>query len=70
VPVLVSEASAGNIILQYPSWASGFTLESSTSLPATSWNVVNTPPIDIGGGVLQVTLSASGAQEFFRLRSP
>lgn len=69
VPVLVANASGGNIVLQYPLWASGFTLESAATLPPANWNVVTNLPTD-ANGIRQVTVTADGTQQFFRLRSP
>jgi len=69
VPVLVANASGGNIVLQYPLWASGFILESSLTVPAASWNAVTNMPTD-ANGIRQVTVTADGTQQFFRLRSP
>ena len=69
VPVLVANASDGSIVLQYPLWASSFTLESAATLTPASWNAVTNVPTD-GGGIRQVTVAADGTQQFFRLRSP
>jgi glucose/arabinose dehydrogenase len=69
VPVLVANVSGGNIVLQYPSWAPTFTLESSAAVPSPIWNTVTNAPMD-NGGILEVTIANDGTQQFFRLRSP
>ena len=69
VPVLVANVSGGNIVLQYPLWASSYTLESAAGVPAASWNAVTNASTD-ANGIREVTVAADGTQQFFRLRSP
>ncbi len=63
-PVSLSVSLAnGNVTLSWPANATGWTLESSSQLPAASWSAV--------AGVVnnQITLPPSGSAKFFRLRN-
>ena len=68
LPFTISEVN-GNLVLRYPSWASAFALESATSVPSAVWTSVTNTVLE-AGGVLEVTVLRTGAQQFYRLRSP
>ncbi len=69
VPALTISESNGDLVLRYPSWASGFTLESAENVPSAVWNSVTNTVLEVGD-VREVTVIPTGAQQFFRLRSP
>lgn len=53
--------------LSWPTNATGFALESATSLPATVWTAV-TNSVATNGEMFRVQLPATGAQRYFQLR--
>lgn len=65
-PELTIAPSGSNIILTWPTNATGFTLESTTNLTAPVWSTVS-PGAVVVNGVNTVTNSVSGAQQYFRL---
>jgi uncharacterized repeat protein (TIGR03803 family) len=66
-PQLMITPGLGTIVLTWPSNATGFTLQSSTSLGSSAvWTTVYPTPI-IVNGQNTVTNPISGAQQFFRL---
>jgi hypothetical protein len=70
-PLLLSiVASGANVILTWPVYYSGFTLQSTTSLAFPEiWGTVS-PPAVIVNGNYAVTNSISGTPTFYRLVSP
>jgi phospholipase C len=59
--------SGANLILTYPLWASGYTLESATNFVSGSWTAVNAVPVTNGDNSV-VTLPISDDAMYFRLR--
>jgi len=66
-PRLSAALSNGNLLLTYPSWASGFTVESSPDLTPQSWTAVNTTSNIVGNDTI-VKLPPPPSPRFFRLR--
>ncbi|PYX63925.1 MAG: hypothetical protein DMG78_31085, partial [Acidobacteria bacterium] len=62
VPALTATRSGSELILSWPTSATGFTLESTGALPASSWTTV--------GGVVNnsVTNTIGPGNKFYRLR--
>jgi uncharacterized repeat protein (TIGR03803 family) len=66
-PQLAITASAGNVILTWPTNVAGLTLQSTPSLTApAAWTPVSSAPIVLNG-LNTVTNPMIGAQQFFRL---
>ena len=55
--------------LSWSTNAAGFTLETTFALPASSWNAVTNVPVVLGSQ-FSVTVPATNAQQYFRLRQP
>jgi hypothetical protein len=68
-PTLAAAPLGGNIMLFWPTNASGFLLEAATNLSSLSWNPVMPSPVTIGTNQY-VTNAVDAAQKFFRLRKP
>jgi hypothetical protein len=66
LPQLAVAPSGTNVILTWPTNASGFKLESSLNLSPAVWST-NVPAALVVNGQYSVTISANGAQRFFRL---
>jgi hypothetical protein len=65
-PVLSVGVSGGSLVIRWPN-APGFSLEQKSNLNAPSWSPVGSAPV-LSNGVNTVTIPASGAAGFFRLR--
>jgi uncharacterized repeat protein (TIGR03803 family) len=66
-PELSVFASGGNLILEWPTNATGFSLQSTTNLDSASpWVAVSPAPVIINGQNI-VTNPMAGAQQFYRL---
>ncbi|HWB07348.1 MAG TPA: hypothetical protein VG796_30260 [Verrucomicrobiales bacterium] len=64
----IAKTAPAEVLLQWPTTPAGFTLERSPSLVAGSiWNPI-TSGITSNGGVYSVSVGATKAAEFFRLR--
>src|SRR5207244_2912488 len=61
-PPLSVSRSAGSVTISWPAAVTGFTLESSGSLPATNWT-----PVSVGAGN-SVTVNFGAGNKFYRLR--
>ena len=61
-PSLTAVRSGNSLVISWPTSVTGFTLESTGSLPAPGWTTV--------GGVANnsVTITIGPAQQFYRLR--
>ena len=59
------ERSANQIVLTWPSALTGYVLEATGTLPATTWTTV---PHEVIGNQNTATLQTTGARQFFRLR--
>ena len=72
-PMVSIERTGGDVTLSWPAPSTGYVLEEATELAvpvsATVWTAVSTPPTEVGGK-LTVTVPASGAQKYYRLRKP
>ncbi len=66
-PQLKIVASGGNVTLQWPSNATGFSPQSSPNLAPGSWNPVTGTPTVING-VNNLTLTAGASPVFYRLK--
>ena len=67
LPKLTIVPSGANVVLKWPSSATGFMLESTASIaPPVAWATNSAPPVVINGQNT-VTISISGPQLFFRL---
>lgn len=66
-PTLTIQVSGPNVILRWPTAAAGFTLESKSVINGPTWTAVGTAPV-IEGNFYKVTVPASGAANFYRLR--
>jgi hypothetical protein len=67
-PVLSITQAGTQIILSWPTNASGFTLEATPSLSAPAWTAAGTPTVVADR--YQVTNSLVGVAKFYRLRKP
>jgi hypothetical protein len=66
-PALSASVSAGNLVLQWPASAGGFTVESTPILPATTWTTVSGSSNVVGNSVV-FTVPLPSGDRFFRLR--
>jgi hypothetical protein len=69
LPELIITQSGGNVTLSWPDVGGNFILESNSSLAADGWAPVAQEAI-LSDGRYSLTIRASGASAFFRLRSP
>jgi uncharacterized repeat protein (TIGR03803 family) len=65
-PQLTLNRAAANVILTWPTNATGFTLQSTTDLFSPAWTT-NLPPPVVVNGQNTVTNPISGGRQFFRL---
>ena len=65
-PRLTITLSGTNVLLTWPTNATGFTLQAITNIVSTNWTNVSPPPV-IVGGQNTVTNAVPGAQKFYRL---
>jgi uncharacterized repeat protein (TIGR03803 family) len=65
-PQLTIAPSAANVILTWPTTATGYTLQSTTNLASPIWTT-NLPAPVVVNGQYAVTNPISGSQQFFRL---
>lgn len=68
-PTLSASLQAGNIILSWPTNATGFNLESASNLPAVIWTGVLPAPVIFNTNNF-VTNATSAEQKFYRLHKP
>ena len=68
-PALDTIRAPGQIILSWPTNATGFLLESSSNLAGTVWTGVSPPPVIINTNNT-VTNATSGERRFYRLNKP
>ena len=66
-PTLGYARQGNNLVLLWPIDLSGFTLESATNVPASSWTSNPALPA-IVSGQFAVTNAISGGQKFYRLK--
>lgn len=57
----------GDVVLTWPIYPSGFSLESTASLFPTTWSPVTTPPV-VSNGYYRVTFSSPASSSVYRLR--
>ena len=65
-PKLSVSTSSGNLVITWPTSASGYTLWSTPSLSAPAWSTVGTGTVV--GSVYQVTIPMTGQAAYFRLK--
>jgi Subtilase family len=69
-PVLYLTPCGGNVLLSWPVYPAGFTLESSPiSAPVPDWTAMNAVP-GVTNNENRVLIPSSGVNQFFRLRRP
>ena len=66
LPTLNISQNGGSITLAWPATSTGFGLQSNTNLTSTNWQTVNGTVVTNGQN--QVTLQATGAATFYRLK--
>ena len=68
-PALTLVHGSGSFVLSWPSWASGYTVYSTTNLtPPVAWNPVTNAP-ESNNGTFYLNLTVTNAQQFYRLSS-
>ncbi len=67
-PQLSVSLAAGKVVINWPSTATGFSLESATSLPATAWTTVDISGATEASGVKSLTLTPEGSAKFYRMK--
>ena len=65
-PQLTIASSGQNVLLSWPTTATGFTLQSTTNLLSPVWTTNLPAPVGVSGQYL-VTNPITGTQQFFRL---
>jgi hypothetical protein len=68
-PTLKAGLQSGNIILSWPTNATGFNLESATNLPTAIWTGVIPAPVIVSTNYF-VTNTPNTGQRFYRLHKP
>lgn len=64
---LTAVPGTNSIVLQWPSYAGNYQLETAASLASAYWNTNSLPAPVVSGPFLQVTVPATNAAAFFRL---
>lgn len=67
-PQLSVSQAAGKVVISWPTTATGFSLESATSLPATAWTTVDISGATEASGVKSLTLTPDGSAKFYRMK--
>ena len=67
-PTLSVTLSGTNIVLNYPAWASGYTLEFETDLLTSLWTLLHVVPVTNALNYLEVHLPITNRAQYFRLR--
>jgi hypothetical protein len=67
-PSLLVSRSGANVVITWPTTASGFVLESTDSLSAVNWTAV-AAAVGEEGALKKVEVPAAGAAKFYRLRN-
>jgi len=65
----IQNTSTNTLILSWPSWGTGFSLQQSTNLVTGTWASV-TNPVSINGGFKEVVVPPVAERRFYRLKSP
>lgn len=68
-PTLTVRTGVGTVTLAWPAGFTGFSLEKTDALTATSWGLVPVTPVQLNGEYV-VTTAADRLSGFFRLRHP
>jgi hypothetical protein len=66
IPQLQIHTAGGNVLLSWPTNATGFSLQRAPALPVGAWAAVTNAPVQ-AGGVNQVTLPIAASAAFYRL---
>jgi hypothetical protein len=69
LPRLQITLAGANTVINWPLNASGFQMETATSLTSEGWSNVS-GPVEIVGGQNFMTNAAAPGAKFFRLRQP
>jgi len=69
LPALTIRRSGGNVVFSWPTNATGFGLQQSSSLGSHNWVGV-TNPVSIVNALNQVSVTATNRANFYRLQSP
>lgn len=64
---LNATSSSGNVVLSWPLADAGFAVQMSSSLNSPNWVTLTNAPVLVGNATWQVSVSATGGQQFFRL---
>lgn len=68
-PSILIRLSGGNLIIHWPSNATGFSLESTPNLgPTAAWTTVNMSSATDQGGQKSLTLPLQGVSQYYRLK--
>ena len=67
-PSLTVVYSAPNVIISWPTNASGYLLEQTTAVAPSAWTTNSLPPYPVVGANYSVTVSAASGTKFFRLK--
>jgi len=67
---LSAQKSGANLILRWPVYPAGFALESATNLNPPNWSANNLPAPGVVNFQNVISLDATNAARFFRLRQP
>jgi photosystem II stability/assembly factor-like uncharacterized protein len=68
-PGLNIALSGTNILVSWPSYATGYVLQENPDLTTMNWTDIS-PTSTVTNGQTQVTISPTNSQSFYRLRSP
>jgi Concanavalin A-like lectin/glucanases superfamily len=66
--IISATQSGGNSVISWPLAAAGFSLQMSSNLLSGSWITLTNTPVLTGNTNWQITVPASGSQQFYRLR--
>ena len=66
-PSIQSVLSGANVVISWPTSATGYQLQSNTNLNTTNWVTV-APPFTTNGNAISASVPHSGTQKFFRLK--
>ena len=68
-PISGSMTNANNLVLSWPSTATGFVLQQNGNLNGTNWTIYG-GPITTNGDTINVSIPTSSGNNFFRLKYP
>jgi hypothetical protein len=69
--LMSATVSGGNLTITWPASATGYTLQSTTSLnPPATWTPVSSPAPSLVNGQYTITISIGSGTKYFRLTAP